>query len=128
MTNTIFTLGGLHSDLGSLDQTPTSVSSVSFVSAIHPNSKVDREAWIPPQPLEDKLPPVPPFAPTLLPEALRPLAEDVAERMQVPLDFTAVALVATLAGVCNRRISIQPWKFSFYRWFFDHPFDVAFTR
>ena len=43
-----------------------------------------------------------------MPESLRPLVKDVAERMQVPLDFPAVAAIATLAGVTNRRAMIQP--------------------
>jgi putative DNA primase/helicase len=38
----------------------------------------------------------------------RPLVQDVAERMQVPLDFPAVTAIATLAGVTNRRALIQP--------------------
>jgi hypothetical protein len=44
----------------------------------------------------------------LLPDSLRPLVEDVAERMQVPLDLPAVALVTSFAGAVNRRVAIQP--------------------
>lgn len=65
-------------------------------------------AWPEPEPLGTALPPVPQFDPGLLPKSLRPLAEDVAERMQVPLDFPAVAAIAALAGVTNRRALIQP--------------------
>lgn len=36
------------------------------------------------------------------------MVEDVAVRMQVPIDFPAVVAVATLAGVCGRRAMIQP--------------------
>lgn len=42
------------------------------------------------------------------PKSLRPLVRDVADRMQVPMDFPAVAAIATLAGVTNRRALIQP--------------------
>ena len=44
----------------------------------------------------------------LLPESLRPLVKDVSERMQVPLDYPAVAAVLCIAGVTNRRATIQP--------------------
>ncbi|HVB39868.1 MAG TPA: DUF3987 domain-containing protein [Terriglobales bacterium] len=53
-------------------------------------------------------PPVKPMLPGLLPEALRPLCLDIAERMQVPLDFPAAATVLCLAGAVNRRAAIQP--------------------
>jgi hypothetical protein len=66
------------------------------------------EPWPEPEPLGSELPPVPAFDANLLPESLRPMVEDVAERMQVPLDFPAVAVVATLAGLCGRRAVIQP--------------------
>jgi putative DNA primase/helicase len=36
------------------------------------------------------------------------MVEDIAVRMQVPIDFPAVVAVATLAGVCGRRAMIQP--------------------
>ena len=61
-----------------------------------------------PEPLGKALPDVPQFDPELLPVSFRPLVEDVAERMQVPLDFPAVAAIATLAGMTNRRALIQP--------------------
>jgi putative DNA primase/helicase len=38
------------------------------------------------------------------------MVTDVAERMQVPIDFPAVVAVATLAGVCGRRAVIQPYR------------------
>ncbi len=64
--------------------------------------------WPAPDPIEEALPPVPEFDLRLLPEALRPLVEDVADRMQVPIDFPAVSSVACLAGAVNRRALIQP--------------------
>ena len=64
--------------------------------------------WLEPEPLAETLPEVMPFDLELMPESLRPLVKDVAERMQVPLDFPAVAAIATLAGVTNRRAMIQP--------------------
>ncbi len=66
------------------------------------------DGWPEPEPLEDSLPDVAQFDLELMPESFRPLVKDVAERMQVPMDFPAVAAIATLAGVTNRRALIQP--------------------
>ena len=64
--------------------------------------------WAEPGPLPAKLPPVEPFCPELLPEAFRPWVEDVAERMQCPPDFPAVAAMIALAAVVGRKICIRP--------------------
>jgi hypothetical protein len=64
--------------------------------------------WPDPEPLGGEVPPVPAFDLELLPTALRSLVEDTAERMQVPLDYPAVVAVLGLAGVINRRATIQP--------------------
>ena len=72
-----------------------------------PNMPLPDE-WPEPEPLAESLPDVAPFDLELMPESFRPLVKDVAERMQVPLDFPAVAAIATLAGVTNRRAVIQP--------------------
>jgi putative DNA primase/helicase len=66
------------------------------------------DEWPEPEPLTDDLPDVAQFDLELMPESFRPLVKDVAERMQVPMDFPAVAAIATLAGVTNRRAMIQP--------------------
>jgi hypothetical protein len=64
--------------------------------------------WPEPEPLGGELPAVQAFDLALLPEALRPLVEDTAERMQVPLDYPAVVAVLCLGGVTGRRATIQP--------------------
>ena len=66
--------------------------------------------WPEPQSLGNDLLPVPPFDAAILPEAFRAHVEDVAERMQVPIDLPAVCGVACLAGAVNRRATIQPKK------------------
>jgi hypothetical protein len=71
--------------------------------------------WPEPDPVEEQLPPVPEFDLRLLPEALRPIVEDAADRMQVPIDFPAVTAVMCLAGAVNRRAVIQP-KRADYSW------------
>ena len=64
--------------------------------------------WPPSDAMEDQLPPVPAFDTQLLPESLRAMVEDVADRMQVPIDFPAVTAMVALAGAVNRRALIQP--------------------
>jgi putative DNA primase/helicase len=44
----------------------------------------------------------------MLPESLRDWIEDVAERMQTPMDYPAACAVVALAGSVNRRVRIQP--------------------
>jgi putative DNA primase/helicase len=64
--------------------------------------------WQEPVPLADELPPVETFNEALIPECFRPHVIDTAERMQVPLDYPAAALVISLAGCVSRRATIQP--------------------
>ncbi len=64
--------------------------------------------WPEPELLGCELPPVPQFDAGLLPASLRPMVEDVTDRMQTPLDFAAVVSVVTLAGLCGRRALVQP--------------------
>jgi len=64
-----------------------------------------------PRPLSGSLAEVSPFDPQLLPETLRPWVVDVAERLQVPADFPAAALVVMLAGVLGRRAFIRPHRY-----------------
>src|SRR6185312_9894464 len=64
--------------------------------------------WQDPLPLKSELPPVESITEDLLPVSFRPLVYDVAERMQTPADYPAVAAVLALAGVVNRRALIQP--------------------
>ena len=61
-----------------------------------------------PQPLPQSLPPVPPFDSILLPDSLRAWVDDIAERIQCPPDFPAVAAMVTLAAVVGRQIGIRP--------------------
>ncbi len=56
--------------------------------------RLDAEDWPEPEELGSELPPVLPFDPSLLPEALRPWVKDVAYRMQVPLDYPANTAIA----------------------------------
>ncbi|WP_395746807.1 DUF3987 domain-containing protein [Prosthecobacter sp.] len=61
-----------------------------------------------PLPLRAALPPVLPFDTAWLPEPFRPWIADIAERMQCPAEFPAVAAMAALSSVAGRRFCIQP--------------------
>ena len=65
-------------------------------------------AWPEPIPLVESLAPVPVLSPDLLPDALRPLVCDIAERMQCPVEYPAVAAVTALGSVVGRRIGVRP--------------------
>ena len=61
-----------------------------------------------PLPLGAALPPVLPFDTAWLPPAFRPWISDIAERMQCPPEFPAVAAMTALSSVAGRRFCIQP--------------------
>lgn len=65
-------------------------------------------AWADPMPLPEALPPVAPFDPELLPEALRGWVMDIAERMQCPPDFPAVGVITALSGLIGARAVVAP--------------------
>lgn len=67
-----------------------------------------------PEPLPDKLPPVPAFDPDLLPASLRPWVMDCADALQCPVEFVAVPALAALGGTIGRQVGIavkqhEPW-------------------
>src|SRR2546425_1419859 len=66
------------------------------------------DPWPEPEAMDDGLPAVQSFDLCWLPEVFRPWVADIAERMQVPLDFPAVIAVLSLAGAVNRRARIIP--------------------
>ena len=68
----------------------------------------DSGAWPDPMPLPEALPPVAPFDPELLPEALRGWVMDIAERMQCPPDFMAVGAVTALSSMIGARAVVAP--------------------
>lgn len=60
-----------------------------------------------PRPLPDAASPMP-FDMALLPEALRPWVEDIAERLQCPPDLLAVSAVVGAGSILGNRIGIRP--------------------
>ncbi len=76
--------------------------------AVADESPTAADAWPNPAPLGEELPPVPPLELEFLPSSLRPLIEDVSERMQAPIEYAAAAAVVSLAGCVGRRAAIMP--------------------
>ena len=64
--------------------------------------------WPQPHSLPAVLPAVEPFQSALMPKAFRGWIDDVAERMQCPPDYPAVAAMVTLAAVVGRQVGIRP--------------------
>lgn len=61
-----------------------------------------------PRALPDELAPVEPFPLGALPDALRPWATDISERMQCPADFVAVPMLVGAASLVARKVAIRP--------------------
>ena len=80
-----------------------------------PLEDVGGDAWDTPQPLPDALPPVAPFDPELLPQALRGWIADIAERMQCPPDFLAVGAIVALSSLIGARAVVAPKRHDDWR-------------
>ena len=65
-------------------------------------------AWAAPVAITSSLPPVEPFEPEMLPEALRGYVFDVADRQQSVPDFVAVAALCGLAAMIGNRVRVGP--------------------
>jgi hypothetical protein len=61
-----------------------------------------------PQDLPASLLPVPAFDPDLLPENFRAWVEDIGTRMQVPLDYVAIAAMIGAGTLIGRKIVVRP--------------------
>ena len=81
-------------------------------SALAPtHRKPDRSgvvAWPKPKPLPNGLAPVEPFSSEFMPDALAPWVNDIANRLQCPPDYVAVAAMTAVGSVIGRRIGIKP--------------------
>jgi hypothetical protein len=64
--------------------------------------------WGAPEDLTHRLLPVEGFNPALLPQAMRPWVEDIAHRMQCPIDYVAVAAMVTMASIVGTACAIRP--------------------
>lgn len=69
---------------------------------------LDGADWPEPEPISFKLMAVEPFSDSLLPCELRLFVNDVAERMQCPLDFVAIPAVVMLGSLIGNGCSVRP--------------------
>ena len=76
-----------------------------------PNAAAAVADWPEPSPLPEDLPAVPVFNFDCLPDKLRPWLEDIAERMQCPPDFPAVAATVALGAIVGRKVGIRPKRY-----------------
>ena len=70
----------------------------------------DPNFWEEPMPLPNELPPVMAFDKDLLPDAFRPWVADIAYRMQVPIDFSAVGAMVAVSSLIGARVVIAPHR------------------
>gem|GEM_PF-1185388 len=68
----------------------------------------DGREWSEPLPLPNDLLEVPSLPETLIPESLRGWLADIAERLQVPLEFPTAAAIVCLASVIGNQVRIRP--------------------
>lgn len=61
-----------------------------------------------PKALPKPLRPVPALVPELIPDALRPWLVDIAERMQCPLEFPAVAALVAAGAIIGNSVVVKP--------------------
>ncbi len=66
------------------------------------------DGWPEPLPLPTGLPSVPAMTPDMLPECFRAWLTDVAERLDCPLEYTAIPAMVALSSVVGRRCVIRP--------------------
>jgi hypothetical protein len=64
--------------------------------------------WPAVTPITSTLPPVEPFIPELLPDAIRDYVMDIADRQQSPPDFVAVSAICGIAAVVGNRVRVRP--------------------
>ena len=73
-----------------------------------PTNNPPPRGWPEREPINAELKPVPPFDPTLLPEALRPWIMDEAERMPCPPDFIVAPVIVMISSIVGARCGIRP--------------------
>lgn len=91
---------------GDLDPMGPTVPYVQQPSSAGPRQQPDE--WPEPAPFADGLPAVPAMEPAMLPDAFRAWLCDIADRMQCPLEFPAVAAMVGLSSVVGRKLVIRP--------------------
>lgn len=68
----------------------------------------DPEAWPKPTPLPIGLPPVMPLQQKMMPQVIWDFVIDIADRMQCPIEYPAIAVIVALSSVIGRQVGIRP--------------------
>jgi hypothetical protein len=66
------------------------------------------EGWPQPAPVSMERARPPTLTPDMLPPSLCPWLRDIAERMQIPLEFPAVTALVSLSSLIGRKLAIRP--------------------
>jgi uncharacterized protein DUF3987 len=75
---------------------------------VRADNHVSSIRWPTPKPLPDGLAPVASFSLEFLPDGLAPWVGDIANRLQCPPEYPAVAAMVSLGAVLGRRLAIKP--------------------
>jgi hypothetical protein len=67
----------------------------------------ESEDWPDPRDIKSGLEPVPSFDPNVLPEVLRPWLEDIADRMQAPLEYVVVPAMVMCGSLIGNKIALR---------------------
>ena len=99
----------LHKQAG-LDAVRLQVEAAAPATGTRPPTETPGEQWPEPSPLPEGLPPVKPLEPAMIPAPLRGWLMDIADRMQIPPDFSTAAAVVALGIIIGRGCGIHPKK------------------
>jgi hypothetical protein len=86
----------------------TNVIPIASISQAFQNAEPAGKQWPDPVPLPVTLLPVPPMEPDMLPLKFRSWQADIAERMNVPLDFPAVAGLVAASSLVGAKVCVRP--------------------
>lgn len=94
--------------LDGLDALRKCIGAAAAPGGIKPGAESNGQGWASIEPFPDSLRPVAAFDMALLPESLRPWADDIAKRVQCPPDFIGATIIGALGVVIGRRIGVRP--------------------
>jgi hypothetical protein len=83
-------------------------NNVVSIASIHEAAKQTAAEWAEPVSLPFSLLPVPECRSEMLPTRLGPWVEDIAERLCVPLDFTAIPAMVAAGAMIGSKVAIRP--------------------
>lgn len=83
-------------------------TTVKSIYAAHIRNNGEPYEWPAPLPLPEGLPPVKALEPEMIPAPLRGWLMDIADRMQIPPDFSTAAAVVALGSIIGRGCGIHP--------------------